>query len=366
MPSRIASAAGSGGTTMEMPSPQDAVFLAARLHARRSRVAESLRLDELCALRSVADLWRRIHPGSEPGPLHELQRGLHLRLAEELRELQRAAHGPVADWIALAALRLQIADAKVIVRGILQGLPPEEIRRHLLPLPGVAPARLAELASARSIEQIARLLDDGPIGPALARAANSPLARLGSYAFEASLDRYWLNEMIARSERLCRKDAKRVARIAAQEADIFHLALVLRGRFHQGIAAAELRPWFIEGTPLGPKRLDAMLASADARAAVAVAATTLFGPAVAAEALRTPAGLTESSAEAMAWGRFLGLAREAFRRSEMSDGVIAGYVAIRRVEVANLITLSEGIRAGVPPASLRARLVPRTGEAAHA
>jgi vacuolar-type H+-ATPase subunit C/Vma6 len=39
--------------------------------------------------------------------------------------------------------------------------------------------------------------------------------------------------------------------------------------------------------------------------------------------------------------------------------VVIGYAGIRRVEVANLITLSEGIRAGAEAERIRTRLIPR-------
>ena len=68
--------------------------------------------------------------------------------------------------------------------------------------------------------------------------------------------------------------------------------------------------------------------------------------------------------EVLAWHRYLRLARAAMRRSQLALGVVAGYAAIRRVELANLITLSEGIRAGVEPDVIRRRLIPRPDLAA--
>ena len=71
--------------------------------------------------------------------------------------------------------------------------------------------------------------------------------------------------------------------------------------------------------------------------------------------------------EALAWNRFLRLANRAFRHGHISLGAVVGYTGIRRVEVANLITLSEGLRLGLPAERIRGRLVPRTDlEAAYA
>ena len=61
----------------------------------------------------------------------------------------------------------------------------------------------------------------------------------------------------------------------------------------------------------------------------------------------------------LAWKRFLRLANRAFRRSHMDLGAVVGYAGIRRVEVANLISLSEAIRTGMAAEVIRARLIPR-------
>jgi vacuolar-type H+-ATPase subunit C/Vma6 len=69
--------------------------------------------------------------------------------------------------------------------------------------------------------------------------------------------------------------------------------------------------------------------------------------------------VTAADVEALAWNRYLHLANLAFRRSHMGLGAVVAYAAIRRVEMGNLITLSEGIRTGMSPQAIRARLVPR-------
>jgi vacuolar-type H+-ATPase subunit C/Vma6 len=70
--------------------------------------------------------------------------------------------------------------------------------------------------------------------------------------------------------------------------------------------------------------------------------------------------------ERLAFRRFFRLANFTFRCSHMGLAAVVGYVGIRRVEVANLITLSEGIRIGMPSEAIRARMITyRDREAAH-
>jgi vacuolar-type H+-ATPase subunit C/Vma6 len=42
----------------------------------------------------------------------------------------------------------------------------------------------------------------------------------------------------------------------------------------------------------------------------------------------------------------------------MGLGAAIAFTALRRVELANLITISEGIRNGMEPAAIRRRLIP--------
>ena len=62
----------------------------------------------------------------------------------------------------------------------------------------------------------------------------------------------------------------------------------------------------------------------------------------------------------------LARANALFRRGHMRLGAVIGYAAIRRIELVNLITLTEGLRLGLEPLRIRERLIPRpTGDSDH-
>ena len=137
--------------------------------------------------------------------------------------------------------------------------------------------------------------------------------------------------------------------------------LVVRGRFHYDLASELLLPLRARGSGIPSERFSAMLAAPDILAAARLA----VGRAI--DALPSERGSTETSVtldaaalEGLASQRFLRLSDRAFRRSHMGLGAVVGYVGIRRVEVANLITISEGMRTGTTGEGLRARLIPRT------
>jgi hypothetical protein len=70
--------------------------------------------------------------------------------------------------------------------------------------------------------------------------------------------------------------------------------------------------------------------------------------------------------EALGWSRYARRARRAFRRSGGGLATVLGYLALRRVETANLCRIAAGI-GRLAPEQLRATLIPRAAEgAAHA
>jgi vacuolar-type H+-ATPase subunit C/Vma6 len=143
----------------------------------------------------------------------------------------------------------------------------------------------------------------------------------------------------------------------------FQLMLVARGRFSYGLTQELLLPLHIRGCGIPTERFSSMLMASDLR----TTATFALGRAIDAlpptdDSIQTPGAVDCAELEALAWKRFLRLANRAFRRSHMGLGAIIGYACIRRAEVANLITLSEGIRASVAPDVIRARLIPHRNE----
>ena len=64
--------------------------------------------------------------------------------------------------------------------------------------------------------------------------------------------------------------------------------------------------------------------------------------------------------EELGWTRYYRLSCQSFRKSILGPGIIFSYAGLRRIEVANLITVIEGARLGVPSDKLRSRLLPRT------
>jgi vacuolar-type H+-ATPase subunit C/Vma6 len=338
----------------------DLDFLGAVIHGRRSRLAEAERLDALCRIRTVGELVRAVAPEGGVETVADFQRRLVADLVRELTDIAHQTDGAVNDLLAWLCVRFQVENLKVLARGFATKSAPEDVRAHLISLPGVADLDVAAFVRAPSLEDFAALIPQEALREGVLAAAEVYRKHARSFFLEAGLDRGYLGRLVALARPLSDEDGVSVLSLAVQEVDTFHLMLVARGRFQYGLKPDVLAPFRVPGAGADEAEFSAMLAAADLAEAVRIGGRrALDGPAAAGLASGS-AGIDPADLEALAHDRYFRIANAVFRRSHMGLGAVAAYAAIRRVELANLITLSEGIRVGMAPEAIRQRLIPRS------
>ena len=329
---------------------RDLLFLAARLHGRRSALAEGARLDELCRLRTVGELCRAlgVEAGSPP-TADAFQRRVLADYADELRALAEGVPGEYAAFFEWQRYRFHVENAKVVLRGLWAKRASAEINALLigerLPddfrVPEELPSDPAVLVGA---------VDLAPCLLEAVAAASDAYARQPSlFTLESALDAGYLAELLRRAVR-CGGDEGGVRDLAGQEAATFLALLALRGAGSYRLPADILGAFYVEGAPLS-RAAFARMAAAPPDEAIGLAVGVVC------DALPPDAAVHD--VEAACWARYLRLANRLFRRGHMNVAAVAGFLGIRRIEVANLITLSEGLRLGMDGRALRTRLIPR-------
>jgi len=345
----------------------DPDFLAARLHARRSLMAEAERLDGLCRIRSLPEFFHTIFPGSEFKGVPDFQHLLIYELISEISGFRSHMSGPGANLLNWTLVRFQVENLKILIRACLTKVSMEGLYRHLVPLPRELALDIRGLAAALSLEDLVRMVPKGLLRDNLGKALEIYHDYPRPFFFEAALDRGYFQGLVARVERLSREDWEIIKPMICQEVDIFHLMLVARGKFHYNLTPDMLLPLHIGETRISYALFAAMLNDPDfftsmGRVAERVLDTDPFkqGPNDGSIAVNA------SVLEGLAWKRFSRLANLAFRKGHMGLGAIMGYSGLRRVETANLITISEGIRNGATAETIRGRLIPQPDiEAVH-
>jgi vacuolar-type H+-ATPase subunit C/Vma6 len=346
---------------MLIPAERNLDFLAARLHGWRSRLAEGAQLDELCRIRTVAELVRRVMPGAAFRQAVPFQRQLIQAGADELARLADGIGGAGGACLAWQRVRFQIENLKVLARGFMNQLALEAVTPHLVELPGELALDLAPLTGVPGGEPLTRLLSivpEGPLREGVREAGIDGREKAPVFRIETALDHTYLETLLQLASAMGGEDGAGVVRLARQEVDIFNQMLVVRGWRHYHLSQDVLRPAFVVGGNLSWDLFEKMLGAEDSQAGSRMLASLLYP--------KHPLAAEASVLEALGWNRYLRLANALFRQSHMSLGVVIGFAAIRRIELANLITLSEGMRMGLDPRQLRLRLIPRAvREVAH-
>jgi vacuolar-type H+-ATPase subunit C/Vma6 len=345
---------------MIRPTVEGLDFLAARVHGRRSQWAEAGRLENLCRLPDSFELGRAVYPDTEFHALADFQRRLTQDLVGELCGFLKHVEGPGAELLEWMLARFQVENIKMLVRARGHRVPLETPEQYLLSLPHDLALDVPALLAAESWEVFTELLPPGAPRKSLRQVLAVYHDQPRPFFLEAALDRGYFQELLSRTESLSGEDKDLINPIVLQEVDAFHLMLVARGEFHYGLAPELLLPLHVPGSGIPSERFKAMLAATDILAAAGYAVGRAIDALPSAGASGEAVTAVDASAlEALAWRRFLRLSNRAFRRSHMGLGAVVGYVGIRRIEVANLITLSEGIRGGAAAERIRARLIPR-------
>jgi vacuolar-type H+-ATPase subunit C/Vma6 len=232
------------------------------------------------------------------------------------------------------------------------------LQEHLVTLPEGLALDVKGLAAAKSLEGFVELLPPGKPRQRLSEAVARHRDQPQPFYLEAALDCGYFQELLAKTLQLSGEAQAVVRPLLLHEANFFQFMLAVRGRFHFDLPADALLALHLPG--IYDDWFKNLLTVPDLLAATKASVGIVF------DELPAEPGTNEVALEALAWKRFRRLANDTYRRDHMGLGAIVGYAALRRVETANLITLSEGIRTGVTAGAIRARLVPRKElEAAH-
>ncbi|MFO7903133.1 MAG: V-type ATPase subunit [Pirellulaceae bacterium] len=344
--------------------PVDLDFLVARLHGRRQDLAEGDRLDVLCRLRTVAELARAVVPETRCASARDLQHQLVLQTLDELTEFAQQLSGAGSRLMQWLRVRFQMENLKVLARVFARRRSLDVARDNLVSLPADLRLDAEALAAADSVESFAAAVGEPLWRQALRQAAEIYEEEPKPIVLEAALDHAYFGELIQRSRALPRNARQDSLAIARQETDSFHLMLVARGRFTYRLPPEQLAGFHVPGSAISAPRFQRMLAADTMRQVAGEAAGFVVEkvPAISAAEGENGRDLEPAILESLVWNRYLRLAHRIFRRSHMALGAVVAFAAIRRIELANLITLSEGIRMEIDPETIRSRLIPNDPE----
>jgi len=331
-------------------------FIQAKIHGLRSRVYELERLDELCDLRTLAQLWHRLYPQAEPADHHALQRRLladHVGTLETVRQHLPDRFTPFFTGL---MRRFQVENLKVVLRGWRAREPLERVAPLLAPLSAefALPARALLEAPA-----LADLLALVPL-PELRAAGEKATAQHDetgeTFFVEIAFDAAYYEGLLARHRQLPGAHRRATEALVRLEVAAYNVLCLFRLRLNYGLPYEEACDLLAPLAPL-PLPLERTYEGADFADMLELVPRQLL-PRDAAEAVRDIGGL-----ERALWERLLQVANRQFYRSTADLGGIVAFCTIKRIELANLIRVVEGVRYGLGTQAIRKGLL-RVAQAA--
>jgi V/A-type H+/Na+-transporting ATPase subunit C len=330
-------------------------FIAAKVHGMRGHLYEDDSLRRLCDAPSVEDLTEQLAPGEPVGDTIGLQRVLTTQHLASLYRLHPLLDGWMADLYLWLLRRYQVENLKVIVRGWAAKLDERAVSRYMIGVPDKLALPLTGLMKASSMEA---LLDVIPV----ASFREGALLGLGNYEntqqlffIEAGLDKAYFGELKRIVGQAPGPLGTAAERLVNFELDVYNAMLTIRTVFNYELSFNAIRHLLAPfGRHVTGKVLDQIRAASGSEEAEEMIPAALLHPGA------------EGDAETAMWRRLYDIANHQFYASGMEFGAVIAFYYIKRVELSNLIKISEGIRYGQRADAIRNTLIGRSASETRA
>lgn len=271
------------------------------------------------------------------------EREMHERICREFSEILQVVPKRARPIVEKLLRYREMVNLKVVVVGLHEGLPKEEIVGRLLPCPMDSTQRFELLASAPSVEGLLEFLKGSEYHAALAEAMED-YRKYGISVLVSAIEKhYWAD--LWRTALLSREERKSMREIFGFWIDSINLTTALRMR-EAGVPPAEAERYLIlPGYELTLEMVRAVLLAEDIGSAAHAIRTTAVGDAL----LRRREGLKSAAdAERILREELLRRCRRSAMRDFFSPCPIVYYILRREAELENVRTLLRMKAAGYP------------------
>lgn len=326
----------------------------ARLHARRANLADGERLDAYCKIKTLGELIRQVCPDlGQNADSATFQRRILSDYCDELRSLENGVPDAYVSFFEWQRFRFTLENLKVAARCAFAGKDESFTASRIILCKGdVAPRKIAPFENKLEFfENFLAVVDNEAIRAGIKKLAPVWAKEGTVFLLESAMEHAYLAELVRLAERCPRDEDDGPACLARCDASAFAVMLVLRAKWNYGLADSLIRLFSDSGSVVSREAFDRLLAAKSLEAALEIAATVLRLPSV-------PESI--SQVECACADKYLREANRLFRRGHMSIGAVAGFLGLRRTELANLITLAEGLRLRMDAAAIKARMIPHS------
>jgi len=336
----------------------DLDFLAALLHARYSKMAKGDRLIELSRIQNLSDFFQSVYPDRTIENNNDFQKKAVFDFISELYSFYTYLSKDYICFINWLAIRFQMENLKILLRGFFTKMPIFKIKNLIINLPGALSLNIKKLSEAETFDDFIKNSPKGFFQDTLKSVFKIYGDKANPFFMEAFLDSAYFKELISKTNSLKSSDRDFIKPIIDQEIDIFHLMLITRGAINYNLTPDHLKLFHVNGTAIPKRIFTALLSESDMGMFIKKIEGRVidFIPPELSKIDQSTA-LDLSILESLAWKRFYRLCHRIFYANHMGFGAIIGYIGLRRIEIFNLIALSEGIKEGYGSDFIRKHLI---------
>jgi len=333
-----------------LPLASSFEFIQAKTHGMRSRVYELERLDELCDLRTIAQLWHRLYPEANPGDHRELQRRLladHVHALEAVRRHMPASLLALYTWM---VRRLQVENLKVLLRAWKVHEPPQNVLPFLAPVAKDLQLNAGAFLKADGLADFIPLIPDAALRSAAERGAAHYADTGQTFFVEAALDTAYYTGLLGRQSELPEPHQSGTEVLVRGEIALYDILTLFRLKLNYGLRYEQATRFLVPGARHAVE-LDRLFAFPDFGDMVGFLPRDLLPIG------DSPAVLTVADLERALWQRLLQVANRQFYQCVADLGSAVAFYTIKRVELANLFHVIEGVRYEMGPGAIRQTLI---------
>jgi vacuolar-type H+-ATPase subunit C/Vma6 len=321
-------------------------FIQAKVHALRSRVYEHERLDDLCDLRTIAQLWHRLYPEADPGDHRTLQRRLLADHIHTLETVRRHLPSELTDFYAWMMRRYQVENLKVLLRAWKAHEPIEQVLPFLAPLMPDMALDPRPFLRTSSLGDFLMLIPVAELRVAGERAGARYADTGETFFIETAFDTAYYAHLLDRHEGLPARHREGTHALILNEVSIFDILSIFRLKLNYGMRYEQAAVFLVPAIG-GPMELERLYDYPDFGDMVERIPEELLPHAPRPE-IETIADL-----ELALWERGLQRANAQFYHSVEDLGAAVAFATIKRMELANLFRVIEGMRYGLSPEAIR-------------
>lgn len=332
-----------------VPSETNIDVICAKIHARRASMYEKERLVELTGLRGFPNLVAKVFPEQGLESHRQFERRLVEDHIAQLSWILAYFGGHPFDLFKWLLRRYQLENLKVLLRGFLAGRGPRDVSRHLVAVGEFPEFPAEQMLTAASAEAFAEAIPDETVKSIVQKAFETSGRQAEPFYIEAALDTAYYRKLLHAADEASLEDLAGSRPLLVRDANMHLVSVALRARFNYDAAFDAISRFLSIPHALAIEDLQRAFDAADVPAAVRALPGAFALPADAESVQDIERAFLASIYE---------VANNVFYAAGVSFAVPVAFFYLKRIELRNLIHLTEAYRYEMRPEEMRRGLVP--------